>query len=40
MTTTYYEKYLEEKEDNDNDDDYDYDFDTWDAGDTDWVSDW
>ena len=24
----------------DNDDDYDYDFDTWDAGDTDWDSDW
>ena len=38
--TPYYEEYLEEKEDNDNDDDYDYDFDTWDAGDTDWDSDW
>ena len=38
--TPYYEEYLKEKEDNDNDDDYDYDFDTWDAGDTDWDSDW
>ena len=35
--THYYEEYLEEKN---NDDDHDYDFDTWDAGDTDWDSDW
>ncbi len=38
--TPYYKEYLEDKNNNDDNDDYDYDFDTWDAGDTDWDSDW